>query len=455
MKILYYDCFSGISGDMNLGALLDLGVDKEYFLSQLGQLPLDQGYEIRIKTVQKKGINGTRVEIKLSEENHINHVNHVNHANHINTNETIPESMAENKQGYSHWHGNEYKRTLSDIERIVMGSSLPPGVKSRSMKIFDVLAQAEATVHGIAKEQVHFHEVGAVDAILDIVGAAICLEYLQVDKIMASKVELGGGFVKCEHGLLPVPAPAVVELLQGVPVKTGKVEFETTTPTGAAILAANVEEYTEQIDFRIEKVGYGIGMRDLEIPNVLRVYLGEIPGAQPLTLGKNAQGLLVSSGGEASGGEASGWENQVQWMLETNLDDMNPEIFDYVEEKLFANGALDVYKTPIIMKKGRPAVKLSVLAPGEKLDVLKKVIFLETSVIGLRSYTVQKTMLKRKLEKVETRYGFVQVKFSFLDGELLKYKAEYEDCRKLAIEKGISLREIYREVDLAFMTLFV
>lgn len=418
MKILYYDCFSGISGDMNLGALLDLGIDKEYFLSQLGQLPLDQGYEIRIKTAQKKGINGTRVEIKLSEENNINM--------------------------------NETKRTLSDIERIVMGSSLPSGVKSRSMKIFDVLAQAEATVHGITKEQVHFHEVGAVDAILDIVGAAICLEYLQVDKVMASKVELGGGFVKCEHGLLPVPAPAVVELLQGVPVKTGKVEFETTTPTGAAILAANVEEYTEQIDFRIEKVGYGIGMRDLKIPNVLRVYLGVIPAVQPFTSEENVQELLSSPGGEVSR-----WENQVQWMLETNLDDMNPEIFDYVEEKLFANGALDVYKTPMIMKKGRPAVKLSVLAPGEKLDALKKVIFLETSVIGLRSYPVQKTMLNRKLEKVETRYGFVQVKLSFIDGELLKYKAEYEDCRKLAIEKGISLREIYREVDLAFTTLFV
>lgn len=410
MKILYYDCFSGISGDMNLGAMLDLGVDKDYFLAQLGLLGLEGEYEISIRTELKKGITGTRVEISLLGHDHMN----------------VP--------GYRHGQ----KRTLRDIERIIRESSLSLGVKNKSLNMFDILAQAEAKVHGIVKEQVHFHEVGAVDAILDIVGAAICQEYLQVDKILASRVELGGGFVNCEHGLLPVPAPAVVELLRGIPVKTGRVEFETTTPTGAAILAANVEEYTDQLDFLIEKTGYGIGMRELEIPNVLRVYLGEIPA----TLFSSCQGKIRLQP------KHLGWQNEVQRMLETNIDDMSPEIFEYVEEKLFTAGALDVYKTPIIMKKGRAAVKLSVLAPEEKINALQEIIFLETSAIGLRSYPVQKTMLKRKSEKVETRYGSVMVKFSYLGGELLKYKAEYEDCRRLAVEKGILLREVYREVDL-------
>lgn len=397
MKILYYDCFSGISGDMNLGALLDLGVDREYFLNQLSLLGLEYAYEIKIETAQRMGITGTKVEI--------------------------------------HTHTHTKGRMLPDIERIIMESTLEAGVKNRSLKMFHILAEAEAKVHGIPKEQIHFHEVGAVDAILDIVGAAVCLEYLQVDKIISSKIELGGGFVHCAHGILPVPAPAVLELLRGVPVKTGRVEFETTTPTGAAILAANVDEYTEQLDLKIEKIGYGIGMRELDIPNVLRIYLGKIPSTDH----------HVSKEGEF---DSPKWQREVQWMLEANIDDMSPELFGYAEERLFTAGALDVYKTPMIMKKGRPAVKLSVLAPKEKLDILQEIIFRETSAIGLRSFAVEKSMLIRKLAKVQTEYGSVTVKFCYLDSQLLKYKAEYEDCRILAMEKGIPIREIYQAVDL-------
>lgn len=420
MKILYYDCFSGISGDMNLGAMLDLGVDKEYLLAQLRLLCLEQEYEISIETAQKKGITGTMVEIRLSDRSQ-----HEHEYKHVKT------------------HG----RTIKEIERIILGSSLSAGVKSRSLHTFHILADAEAKVHGITKEQVHFHEVGAVDAILDIVGAAVCLECLEVDKVMASAIELGGGLVRCEHGLLPVPAPAVAELLQGVPVKTGRVEFETTTPTGAAVLVANVGEYTNQIDFRIEKVGYGIGKRDLEIPNVLRVYLGRIFGekAQQLPRAK-----VPGSDGEES--RKLRWQNEVQWMLETNIDDMNPEIYEYVEEKLFAHGALDVYKTPIIMKKARPAVKLSVLASEDKVDKLQEVIFLETSAIGLRRYAVEKSMLWRKSTEIETKYGMVRVKCSYLDGRLLKYKAEYEDCKRLATENKVPLRQIYHQIDMEIGT---
>lgn len=416
MKILYFQCLSGISGDMNLGAMLDLGVEKDYLLRQLALLGLEKEYEIEIRTAQKMGITGTRVEIKLLAEK-------------------SPDFSEVGTHG--HVHDHKHGRTLPDIQRMIRGSSLTQGVQNRSLKVFDLLAQAEAKVHGITKEQVHFHEVGAVDAILDIVGAAICLEYLQVDKIIASKIELGGGFVRCAHGVLPVPAPAVVELLRGVPVTTGKVQFETTTPTGAAILVGNVDEYTEQLDLQIEKIGYGIGMRDLEIPNVLRVYLGELSSEGRPVHEKTQEGLSGLK-----------WQNDDQMMLETNIDDMNPEILGYVEDKLWDCGALDVYKTPIIMKKGRPAVKLSVLAPKDKIEALQEIIFMETTAIGVRSYTVQKTMLIRKSEKVETRYGSVRVKFSYLDGQLVKYKAEYEDCKKIAAEAGVPLREIYRVVDL-------
>jgi uncharacterized protein (TIGR00299 family) protein len=440
MKVLYYDCFSGISGDMNLGALLDLGVDKDYLLEQLALLQLKDEYEISVQTARKKGITGTRVVIKL----------------------------LEGKKGFAQGpHSDDKKakpgfekgsgRTLDDIEQIIKASSLAEGVKTRSMAIFKSLAQAEAQVHGIPKERVHFHEVGAIDALLDIVGAAVCLEYLQVDQILASSVELGGGFVRCQHGLLPVPVPAVVELLRGVPVKTGRVKFETTTPTGAAILATTVTKYTDRVDFLIEKIGYGLGERDLEIPNVLRVYLGELPVPQSSCSKetylsekgrqseKEAERKAEADETEFSGGQK---ENEIQLMLETNIDDMNPEIYGYVEERLFVAGALDVYKTPIIMKKGRPAVKLSVLAPEEKHNVLKEIIFRETSAIGLRSYPVAKSMLERKLVKIATKYGEIRVKFAYLRGRLLKYKAEYEDCRKLAAEKEIPLRAIYSEIEL-------
>jgi uncharacterized protein (TIGR00299 family) protein len=250
MKVLYYDCFCGISGDMNLGALLDLGVDQEYLRQELSKLGLDEEFELQIRQEMKKGINGTRVDVVLtgrhSHEQHHHEQHHHHHA----------------------------QRNLQDIETIIGTSSLTDGVKRRSVDIVTRIARAEAKVHGKSLYEVHFHEVGAVDSIVDMVGAAICLEHLQVDRIEASAVQLGGGFVKCAHGIMPVPAPATVEILQGIPVKTGIVPYETTTPTGAAILAECVEGYTEQMEFSIEKIGYGIGHRDLEIPNVLRVYLG-------------------------------------------------------------------------------------------------------------------------------------------------------------------------------------
>jgi len=287
------------------------------------------------------------------------------------------------------------------------------------MDMFMKVAEAEAKVHGKTLYEVHFHEVGAIDSIVDMVGAAICIDYLKVDKMMASPVQVGGGFVKCAHGLMPVPAPATVEILKNIPINTGIVPFETTTPTGAAILAVNVQEFTQKIDFSIKKIAYGIGHRDLEIPNVLRVYLGEEQKTEKI---------------------------EEQYILETNIDDMNPEFYGYVEEKLFEKGALDVYKTAIFMKKGRPGVKLSILVNEQcEKDVLE-VIFEETTSIGIRKYKVEKIMLSREFSKVKTKYGDITIKKSYYKGKLAKYKPEYEECRSIAKEKNIILEDVYKEV---------
>jgi len=390
MKIIYYDCFSGISGDMNLGAMVDLGVNEEYLIKELSKLQLDSEYEIKIRKDTKKGIYGTKVDVIL-----------VNRDN-------------------SHHDGAHQHRHLTDIENIINGSSLNDRVKKSSLEMFMKVAQAEAKVHGKSIYEVHFHEVGAIDSIVDIVGAAIALDYLNVDKIMASSVQVGGGFVKCDHGLIPVPAPATVEILKGIPIKSGIVLFETTTPTGAAILAASVEEFTDKTEFTVEKIGYGLGNRDLEIPNVLRVYLGEVESSK---------------------------EIEVQYILETNIDDMNPEFYSYIEERLFETGALDVYKTPIIMKKGRPAIKLSILVNLKKEKEVLDVVFRETTSIGVRKFKVEKIMLSREFITVKTKYGDVTIKSSYYEGGLVKYKAEYEHCRRIARDNNIPIAKVYREVD--------
>lgn len=250
MKILYYDCFCGISGDMNLAALIELGVPKEYLLKELSKLNIDSEYEIKVEKDEKLGINGTRVDVVLKNQLH----KHEDHHEHE----------------HEHHH-----RNLKDIENIINSSDLNEKVKESSIDMFMKVAKAEAKVHGKDLYEVHFHEVGATDSIVDIVGAAICLNYLVVDEIISSPVQVGGGFVKCAHGVMPVPAPATVEILKDIPINTGIVQFETTTPTGAAILAANVKKFTTKMNFSIKKTAYGVGHRDLDIPNVLRVYLGE------------------------------------------------------------------------------------------------------------------------------------------------------------------------------------
>ncbi len=447
MKILYYDCFCGISGDMNLAALIDLGVPKEYLLEELTKLNLNSEFKINIEKSAKLGITGTRVDVLLNNNTQMpeealsnNKHDHTHVHDHFNTNEHShtyepghihthehehahehDESNHHHNDSHSeHSHNHEHHhRNLKDIEDIINSSDLSDKVKKLSLDMFIKVAEAEAKVHGKEIYEVHFHEVGAIDSIVDIVGAAICIDYLNVDKIIASPIQVGGGFVKCAHGLMPVPAPATTEILKNIPINTGIVEFETTTPTGAAIIAANVKEFTSKINFSINKVAYGIGHKDLEIPNVLRVYLGETESLEQI---------------------------EEQYILETNIDDMNPELYGYVEEKLFDAGALDVYKSSIFMKKGRPGIKLSVLI-NEKIekDILD-IIFEETTSIGVRKYKVEKIMLNREFSKVETEYGDITIKKSYYNGNLVKYKPEYEECRTIAKEQNISIDKIYKAV---------
>ncbi|AKN31671.1 hypothetical protein Ccar_12700 [Clostridium carboxidivorans P7] len=427
MKILYYDCFCGISGDMNLAALIDLGVPKEYLIQELSKLNLDSEYEIKVEGSVKLGITGTRVDVILKNSTHSSdqalHVEHNHeHSHHHSDND---QHCSENNHNHEHSHEEHvhnhehHHRNLKDIEKIINSGDLNDKVKKLSLDMFMKVAEAEAKVHGKDIYEVHFHEVGAIDSIVDIVGAAICLDYLKVDKIIASPVQVGGGFVKCAHGLMPVPAPATVEILKNVPINVGIVQFETTTPTGAAILAANACEFTTNIDFSIKKIAYGIGHRDLEIPNVLRVYLGEKESTE---------------------------EIEEQYILETNIDDMNPELYGYVEEKLFEAGALDVFKTPIFMKKGRPGTKLSVLVSEKSEKDVLGVVFEETTSIGVRKFKVEKIMLNREFSKVKTEYGDITIKKAYYKGKLVKYKAEYEECKAIAKEKNISINKVYKEV---------
>lgn len=393
MKILYYDCFSGISGDMNLAAMIDLGLNKNFLLSELNKLKLS-GYTIRFSKEQRSGITGTRVDVI-----------------------TDPSE-------------NQIHRNLSDIEKIIDTSDLNKQVKSLSKRIFQKLGKAEAHVHNKPISKIHFHEVGAIDSIIDIVGAAICHDYFQFYKIFASSVELGGGFIKASHGILPVPAPATVEILKNIPTKIGGANFETTTPTGAAILSTLVNDFSDKIEMVIHKTGYGVGHKVTESPNLLRVYVGETDSVQNSDKQKESEAC----------------------MIECNIDDMNPEWYDFIMEKLFGQGVQDVFFTPLMMKKNRPAIKISVLCSPDQMNKVKELLFTETTTLGLRSYKVNKTALERKLSKLATDYGEVTIKSCYYQNKLLHSKPEYEDCKRIAKERNIPIREVLDHINALLRT---
>lgn len=383
MKVLCYECFSGISGDMNLGAMIDLGVDKDFLINELNKLNL-KGWDLLVQKDQRHGIHGTKVTVRQTKHEH------------------------------AHRH-------LSDIRKIIDNSALDTRVKELSMKIFMKIAEAEAAVHGISLERVHFHEVGAIDSIIDIVGAAICFNWFSPDAVHFTPVEVGGGFVKCDHGRLPVPAPATAEILKDIPIKKGGVDFEATTPTGAAIVTALGTMFGKEITVKASKTGYGVGHKEHpDVPNLLRVSLGE----------------LVS--GPETGHDAL--------LMECNIDDMNPEFFDYISEKLFRAGAADVYLSNIIMKKGRPGTVLHVICENDVADSMKQIIFTESTSLGIRTFPFRKDTLSREFETISTPLGQVKIKRSFFRGKEVSAKPEYDDCKLLAAEKGIPVKDVYNQV---------
>lgn len=399
MNILYYDCFSGISGDMNLAAMIELGVDPAFLIKELSKLNLDDEFSIKISTDSRKGIFGTRVDVELKHQHH-------DHKDH----------------GHSHEHHHHGHRNLKDIEKIIRSSALNEKVIKTSLAIFKKVAEAEAKIHGKSLHEVHFHEVGATDSIVDIVGAAICFHQLDIDAVWCSSIELGGGFVNCAHGVMPVPAPATSEILTGCPTTRGAVQKETTTPTGAAILATLTNNFSDSPKMTVGKTAYGIGHRDTDIPNVLRVQLAEIE-IKTDTL-KTIPARL----------------------LQCNIDDMTAETLGVAMDQLMEEGAMDVHFTPIIMKKNRPATTLSILCADEEENWFKRLIFKHTTTLGVKSIPIDKTILDISFETLETPLGKVTMKNAILEGEVIRSKPELEDCRKLSEKHGISIGEVYLQI---------
>ena len=319
------------------------------------------------------------------------------------------------EHNHEHSHGS---RNYNDIKELISNSEINSNVKKISLKIFDEVAKAEAKVHNKTIEEVHFHEVGAIDSIVDIVGAAICIDYLNIDKIISSPVEVGYGTLKCAHGILPVPAPATAEILKDMPVISKNVPFEATTPTGAAIIKAMAREITYEKNFMVKKIGYGLGEKEgKKAPNVLRAFLGE-----------------------------SDDNTSKEYMVECNIDDMRGEEFQLLMERLLEEGALDVFYTSIHMKKDRPATKISVLCGFDVLENIKKTIFLNSSTIGVRCYEISREKLERREEIVICKYGDVPVKISYLNGEEIRVKPEYDICKYIAKERGIEINKVYNEI---------
>ena len=398
-KILYYDASCGISGDMNLGALVELGVDFDYLCAELEKLNLAGEFKLERKNVLKNGIAATKIDV-------------------------VP------------LKSQPHARSYAGIRQILESSNLSRSCKQRAGAIFRTIAQAEAKVHGTDVERVHFHEVGAIDSIADVAGAAICIEYLfeklGVSRVVSSKIELGGGVAICDHGSLSVPVPAVCEILKGVPISLGRANFEMTTPTGAAILKACADEFADGASFRIEKIGYGAGSKDAAgFANVLRAMICEAD--------------LSDKSGESNLGARAGYDEVFkQILISTNIDDMDAESFALACEILRENGALDVFSRSIFMKKGRMGFELNALCRKQDAQNLKDLIFTHTTAIGVREIEVAKTELKREFVRVQTKFGEIGLKISGIC-QTQKIKPEFEDCKAAALAHGTTIERVRKE----------
>lgn len=386
MTTIFFDCFAGISGDMTLGALVSAGADARALVEQVALLGVE-GYEVEFERVDRSGISATRAVVRAREE--------------------------------------KKHRHLSDIEALIGRSRLAPRVKDRATRIFRRLGEAEARVHDVPVERIHFHEVGALDSIVDVVGACVGFELLGVERFVCSPLHVGSGTVEMEHGRFPVPPPAVAELLKGAPIYSTEVKGELVTPTGAAVVSTLCESFGPLPAMSVESTGYGAGSRDYEkFPNVLRVLVGE------------------STGGPA------GVEKLL--MIETNVDDVSPQVIGHVAEQALARGALDCYVTPVQMKKNRPGVLVSILCRPSEREAMFELLFSETTTIGARSYEVERRALEREVVAVETEFGRVDVKVARLGDAVKGFTPEYEQCREAAARAGVPLRIVEEAARAAF-----
>ena len=422
-KILYFDCSAGISGDMTLGALIDLGADKKVFLTELEKLHL-KGYEIAFETTQRNAITATHVNVILTGQDQTHDHTHIHE--HIHDHGHTHEHDHEHTHGHEHSHDHErghFHRSFRDIRQMIQNSELSKEVKDLSLRIFTRVARAEAKVHHKDVEEVQFHEVGAVDSIVDIVGSAILITMLKPDRICASVVQDGHGFVHCQHGMLSVPVPAVCEIFaeSDAMIRQIDVDTELVTPTGAAIISELADSFGTMPVMTIDKIGWGAGTKILKIPNLLKVTLG-----YQETVSDNYT------------------EQDEIMVLETNLDDCTGEMLGAAMEILMENGALDAFYTPIFMKKNRPAWCLTVLARPEDTEKMERLIFLHTTTIGIRRHLDQRKILKREKAVVPTAYGELQVKRVALEDGYRDYP-EYESAKKLAVETGKPLWEILKK----------
>jgi uncharacterized protein (TIGR00299 family) protein len=425
MKTLYLDLFSGISGDMFIGALVDLGVDAAKLEEELRKLELE-GYHLHFTRSHKGTIAGTKFDVHLARE-HDHQGGHTH--DHDHDHDHSPDE-AHHHHHHPHSSSHDHERTFSQIKQLILASQLSSWVKEKSVAVFQRVAAAEGKIHGLPPEQVHFHEVGAIDSIVDIVGACAGLELLGKPRVLASRITDGNGWVDCAHGRFPVPTPATLAILgaRQVPITQCNEPHELVTPTGAALVAEFAESFQPMEGLVAEKIGFGLGTRENKTrPNVLRAILGT--------------SLEASSQHD--------WETDRIAVLETNLDDINAEILGHFVETVLAQGALDVFHTSIQMKKNRPGVLLTVLCAEEQADKFTELMLRETTSFGVRRYPTERRKLRREIIEVQTTHGKVAVKIGRLDGRIVQSAPEFESCKKLAAAAGVPLRMIYEAAEKA------
>ncbi len=389
MRIAYFDCFSGASGDMILGALLDAGLPLSVLVSELEKLGIGH-FEVRAEKTTKMGLSGTKAHVLIDQDHH----------------------------GHHH-------RRLADITRIVSRSGLSEAVKAKSLQVFEVLAEAEASVHGTTKDNIHFHEVGAMDSIIDIVGSVAGLAALEIESVFCSPLHIGCGTVQCAHGILPVPAPATAKLVRGKPVYSTGLSGELLTPTAAALLTVLASGFGPMPFMVPHEVGYGAGTRDLAIPNLLRVFIGDTEN------------------------RSSELETEIVAILETNIDDMNPQVYDHLVEKALGMGALDIFLLPVQMKKNRPGTLVTIICSIELIKAFSDLLMQETTTIGLRWRVENRIKAKRSIKEIHTKYGLIRFKIACAGSAITNIHPEYEDCKRLATEQGIPLKKVLEEAHFA------